>query len=73
MKPLIVFGCVVKWKAVAIRKEDIRFLLLENRIVRIADIYVFSCEGPLCSLSFEFERYGAQAHYENSGLFRFRT
>ena len=26
MKVLIVFGCVVKWKAVAIRKEDIRFL-----------------------------------------------
>jgi hypothetical protein len=34
MKPLIVFGCVVKWKAVAIRKEDIRFLLPKNRIVR---------------------------------------
>ena len=36
MKSLIVFGCVVKWKTVAIRKEDIRFLSLENRIVRKA-------------------------------------
>ena len=48
MKPLIVFGCVVKWKAVAIRKEDIRFLSLENRIVRIADIYACNSEGLLC-------------------------
>ena len=47
MKPLIVFGCVVKWKAVAIRKEDIRFLSLENRIVRVADIEVRCSEGPV--------------------------
>ena len=47
MKPLIVFGCVVKWKAVAIRKEDIRFLSLENRFVRIADIEVRCSEGPV--------------------------
>ena len=47
MKSLIVFGCVVKWKAVAIRKEDIRFLSLENRIVRVADIEVRCSEGPV--------------------------
>ena len=31
--------------------------------VRIADIYVFRFEGPLCSLSFENERYGPHAHH----------
>jgi hypothetical protein len=31
--------------------------------VRIADIYVFSFEGPLCSLSFESERYRPQAYH----------
>jgi hypothetical protein len=31
--------------------------------VRIADIYVFSFEGPLCSLSFESERYSPHAYH----------
>ena len=31
--------------------------------VRIADINVFSCEGPFCSLSFESERYRPQAYH----------
>ena len=39
MKVLIVFGCMVKWKAVAIRKEDIRFMLLKNCIFHIADLW----------------------------------
>jgi len=42
------------------------------RFVRIADIYLFSFEGPLCSPSFEFERYDTQAHYANSDFFRFK-
>jgi hypothetical protein len=33
------------------------------RFVRIADIYVFSFEGPLCSLSFESERYSPHAYH----------
>ena len=37
--------------------------------VRIADIYVFSREGPLCSLSFECERYSPQAHYVDGKAF----
>ena len=33
------------------------------RFVRIADIGVRCSEGPLCYLSFEFERYGSQAYH----------
>ena len=33
------------------------------RFVRIGEIYVFRFEGPFCSLSFEFERYGPQAYH----------
>ena len=33
------------------------------RFVRIADIDVHCSEGPLCSLSFESERYGPHAYH----------
>ena len=34
-----------------------------DSFVRIADIGVRCSEGPLCYLSFEFERYGSQAYH----------
>ena len=37
--------------------------------VRIADIYVHCTESPLCSLSFEFERYGSQAYHVDGRAF----
>jgi hypothetical protein len=37
--------------------------------VRIADIDVHRTEGPLCSLSFEFERYGSQAYHVDGRVF----
>ena len=40
---------------------DTAFIASEVRFVRIADIDVHRTEGPLCSPSFEFERYGPQA------------
>jgi hypothetical protein len=38
-------------------------LRVNSNFVRIADIYVFRFEGPLCSLSFESERYRPQAYH----------
>jgi hypothetical protein len=37
--------------------------------VRIADIDVHCSEGPLCSLSFESERYGPQAYHVDDRAF----
>ena len=37
--------------------------------VRIADIDVHRTEGPLCSLSFEFDRYGTQAYHVDGKAF----
>ena len=37
--------------------------------VRIADIGVRCSEGPLCYLSFEFERYGPQAYHVDGKAF----
>jgi len=34
-----------------------------SHLVRIADILVRCSEGPLCSLSFESERYGPHAYH----------
>jgi hypothetical protein len=42
---------------------DLLIFLLNDSFVRIADIYVFSFEGPLCSLSFESERYSPHAYH----------
>ena len=49
------------------KSEPVKNLTLataaKSHFVRIADIDVFSCEGPLCSLSFENERYRPQAYH----------
>ena len=37
--------------------------------VRIADIVVHCSEGPLCSLSFESERYGPHAYHRDDIAF----
>ena len=37
--------------------------------VRIADIGVHRTEGPLCSLSFESERYGPHAYHKDDIAF----
>ena len=43
--------------------------ITKGRYVRIADIYVFSSEGPFCSLSFESERYSPQAYHLDGKAF----
>jgi len=45
------------------RQIAVRNAFWKGSFVRIADIYVFRFEGPLCSLSFEFERYRPQAYH----------
>ena len=40
-----------------------------HTLSRIADIDVHCSEGPLCSLSFESERYGPQAYHVDDMAF----
>ena len=48
---------------------DTAFIASEVRFVRIADIGVRCSEGPLCYLSFEFERYRPQAYHVDDRAF----
>ena len=44
-------------------EPDIQVKFANGCKVRIADIDVHCSEGPLCSLSFESERYGPHAYH----------
>jgi len=48
--------------AAFLHKAAIGAAAAKARLVRIADIDVHCSEGPLCSLSFESERYGPHAY-----------
>ena len=48
---------------------DIRLRIPNVGKVRKADIGVHCTERPLCSLSFESERYGSQAHHLDGKAF----
>ena len=41
----------------------------KDMVVRMADIDVHRTEGPLCSLSFESERYSPQAYHVDCRAF----
>jgi hypothetical protein len=48
---------------------DIQIEPDNGSLVRIADIDVHRTEGPLCSLSFEFDRYGPHAYHVDCRAF----
>ena len=55
--------------AAFLHKAAIGAAAAKARLVRIADIDVHCSEGPLCSLSFEFERYSPQAYHVDGRAF----
>ena len=50
-------------------KAAVSFEFANGNFVRKADIGVHCSEGPLCSLSFEFERYSPHAYHRDDIAF----